>query len=515
MKITPTAKFILAAYCLLFCLSGRAASYVTATVTATNATVSGNSITVNGITRIFTNTPPSSAWILNGAIDNKTATNLFGNFGAAPFTVPPLNATFSSTNVVSLIGSAVVVTIGGAWGTVSYVTNPGTPTYSLSLPGYSISAGLRTNNADFIVQYFDYTLTNIIKTNAAAFTNFIQGGDGPAQNVRGPKTFYRLGGTNTLGLYGGIYYSGIFTGATVYATGGYDTNRVYHNPILTNGINYGNAFRSPGAGTSSEQFGTGALATNTSALALGNTALAYGIGATALGNATTASSDSSAALGYGAEVRTNSAKAIAIGIAVVGTNSSGSIGVGYDTFVEGAFSVGIGNSVTVQYARSVGLGFSATVTATNQVRLGGFSSTIVSTPGHLSVEGNIINAHLTGTNKVAGVIAYTRYPVTSLANGNNAAVPIATNSFVEVSGPTGVFTINGIDSTGVVDGQFLVILNQTTFAMTVAHDSGTDPVAANRIYSLTGADRTTTGNGAATFLYSAAAARWILVSFEP
>jgi hypothetical protein len=65
------------------------------------------------------------------------------------------------------------------------------------------------------------------------------------------------------------------------------------------------------------------------------------------------------------------------------------------------------------------------------------------------------------------------------------------------------------------DGKFLILLNQTGQNMTVAHDSGTDPTAANRIYSMTGADQTTTGNGAATFIYSAAAARWIMISFAP
>src|SRR5262249_44098086 len=103
------------------------------------------------------------------------------------------------------------------------------------------------------------------------------------------------------------------------------------------------------------------------------------------------------------------------------------------------------------------------------------------------------------------------------ANGVNAAVPVGTNVFIDVSGPTAAFTINGLNAPNGVqrDGKLLIIVNQTGYDMTVAHQSGTDPVAANRIITSTGADRTTTGNGAAMFIYSAAVNRWINFSFDP
>jgi hypothetical protein len=59
------------------------------------------------------------------------------------------------------------------------------------------------------------------------------------------------------------------------------------------------------------------------------------------------------------------------------------------------------------------------------------------------------------------------------------------------------------------------ILNRTGFAMTIAHDSGVDPTAANRIYSNTDADQATTGNGAVELIYSASASRWMVMSFAP
>lgn len=112
-------------------------------------------------------------------------------------------------------------------------------------------------------------------------------------------------------------------------------------------------------------------------------------------------------------------------------------------------------------------------------------------------------------------LALRRFAITSLANGGNAGVVVGTNSFVEVSGPTAAFTLNGLNGSPNRDGHLVVIVNQTGYDMTVAHQSGVEPTAANRIVSLTGADRTSTGNGAATFIYSAAASRWILTGFDP
>ncbi|HXU78123.1 MAG TPA: hypothetical protein VN794_16240 [Methylomirabilota bacterium] len=118
----------------------------------------------------------------------------------------------------------------------------------------------------------------------------------------------------------------------------------------------------------------------------------------------------------------------------------------------------------------------------------------------------------TNTFPAGSDVAFGRFSLSSLATGVNAAIPVGTNVFVEVSGPGAAFTINGI--AGGRDGKFLIILNQTTFNMTIAHDSGTDPTPANRIYTMTGADRATTGNGAAMFIYSGAASRWILISLD-
>jgi hypothetical protein len=111
-------------------------------------------------------------------------------------------------------------------------------------------------------------------------------------------------------------------------------------------------------------------------------------------------------------------------------------------------------------------------------------------------------------------IAFNRYALTSLANGNNAAVPLGTNVFVQVSGPSAAFTLNGLDAQPNRDGALRIVVNLTGQNMTIAHDSGVDPTAANRIYTMTGADVATTGNGTAMFIYSASASRWICLFTE-
>lgn len=110
-------------------------------------------------------------------------------------------------------------------------------------------------------------------------------------------------------------------------------------------------------------------------------------------------------------------------------------------------------------------------------------------------------------------ISFARHAITTLANGANS-VSLGTNVFIQVSGPSAAFTINGMDGQPVRDGKLVFILNLTGQNMTIAHDSGTEPTAANRIYTMTGADHATTGNGAATLIYSASSARWILLNLQ-
>lgn len=103
--------------------------------------------------------------------------------------------------------------------------------------------------------------------------------------------------------------------------------------------------------------------------------------------------------------------------------------------------------------------------------------------------------------------------LSTLATGNNAGVDAGTSVNIRIaSGPGGAFTINGI--TGGFAGRPITFFNRTGFNMTFANDSGVDPVATNRIYTLTGADISTTGDGAIKVVYSVSDLRWLVESIR-
>jgi hypothetical protein len=291
------------------------------------------------------------------------------------------------------------------------------------------------------------------------------------------------------------------------------TNGVYWNgtnvnPVLTNGINYGNAFSSQNSSSASEQFGAGATAPGVGALAIGPSAHANGIASTAVGAGAVAALGATTAVGGNSlALNTNDSAFGAVALAK-GTNST----------AFGAFT-----TVNTGHSNSTAIGFGASSTAANQILLGGSGINSVvqnalSVGAGATFTQGVTNIWLTGTNTfpAGSDIAFGRYALSTLGNGINQDIIVGTNVFVEVSGPSGAFSIEGI--AGGRDGKFIIILNQTSQNMTIAVEggaTGNDPTAANRILSMTGADRATTGNGAATLIYSAAASRWILIAFDP
>jgi hypothetical protein len=455
-----------------------AADRITVSVTVTNATTNGMSFTLNGNTRTFTNavfTPASE--ILTNSTATGTKTNLLEQIRGYAFTqVQNLDAGATNFNLIGNASLAMSATVSGDWGFVTYSTQTVATLTGVRVPvSGEPSAAVQTNISSALVAALNLSAnTNEIEQTSKAATQLL--GTTNAQTVTGAKAF-----TSATGDWrGGVTNSPGITGTIVAVTNGIWWNGILRAPTLTNGLNYGNAFRSPGSAAGSEQFGTSASASGIDSLAIGADAAASQDNAIAVGGAIASGADSMA-IGYGATATATGAAAF-------------------------------GNSADATHASSTVIGVNAASTEANQVRLG-TSSEHVSIPGGLHVAGSITNPATIGTNTVDGHIKFIRLAVSSLANGNNAAVPIATNTFVEVSGPSAAFTINGVANGS--DGRFLIIVNQTGQDMTVAHQSGTDPTAANRIITMTGADRTTTANGAAMLIYSGAASRWILISLDP
>jgi hypothetical protein len=459
---------------------GQSASIINALITVTNSagTTNGQTIVVNGNTRTWTNNVvvPSSQ-ILTNSTANGAATNLFSQFSQNPFL--GVSMLYANTNAITLQAAPNVnltVTLSAGWGTVVYTTNTLATTYALRLPVTAETANPRTNIVSMLALAIDdSSSTNVVHENAPMMQQFL--GKTNVQTVTGAKTFSSISGT----------------------VGGF-TNGAWLNPKTTNLVNYGNALSSPSAYSGAEQFGDGAQAIADQTLALGN--------------GSTAVYANGIAVGWNALSQGNGCIAIGSGVSVYGVNS---IGIGGTATKDGSIAIGSGSSST--YTNSAAIGYNSASTAANQVMLGSATvSTVVnsslSVGAGATITGGITNLIARGTNTIpaGGDIAFGRYALSSLATGNNAAIPVGTNVFVEVSGPGAAFTINGI--AGGRDGKLLIILNQTGFNMTIAHDSGVDATAANRIYTMTGADRATTGNGAAMLIYSGAASRWILFSLD-
>jgi len=97
--------------------------------------------------------------------------------------------------------------------------------------------------------------------------------------------------------------------------------------------------------------------------------------------------------------------------------------------------------------------------------------------------------------------------VLTLSNGANN--DIAPNTYhAKISGPTATFSVTGIAGKG-SDGELLILLNSTAFAMTL-QDMNTGSAAANRVYTGTGTNVTV--NSHALLIYDTSNSRWQLLS---
>jgi hypothetical protein len=469
-----------------------AADFITCTCTITNApTVHGNTITVNGSTRAWTNSvvTPSSQILTNNTIGG-SATNLFNHFGT--YKVQRITTERSSTNAVKFHGFDAVVSVSANWATVVCTTNVSTNTWVVTVPFEIMVATNRTIVASQLTLDLTRYSTNAFNQNSNLVSELV--GLTNAQTISGIKTFT---GASVHSSSGQTWTGGTISATIGRLTNGYATNMFFDKCFLTNGINYGNAFSSVGSAANAEQFGASASATTNFATAVGATAAALAQYATAVGGGALADGVDATALGSGATA-----------------GGSNSVALGSLTIASKLGSVAIGNAAESTHTNSVALGASAATTENNQVMLGSSTVNYIYANGRVFTPTGYTNATHIGTNVVTAGIHFTRLDNTSLANGNNAAVDIGgtaggSRTYVKVSGPTAVFSINGI--AGGANGRFVKIENSTGFNMTIVNDSGVDPTAANRIYTGTGSDVTITNNpGFALFSYDSAVSRWKL-----
>ena len=459
--------------CLLCGLNAFAAgNIINATVAITNSIGTSNyeTITINGNLLTWTNQVfVPAAQILTNNTPAGSATNLFVQL--VDFPNAGISTVYgSSTSVVmsSFPGQLLTVTVSAGYATVTYSTNYLTNAYVVRMPILVEQPGQQTNIASLMATALDKS-TNVLSDTDNLLSNYVSRAQ--VQTITANKIFT---GTSN------YFASAFITGAS-----------------MTNATNFGNSFSSPGTGNNSLQLGVNAQAIGQSSAAIGNGSVASAFHALAVGNSSAATVDQATAIGQRANA--------------LDTNTT---------------ALGAQTTVSAGHTNSTAVGFGATTTGPNQVMIGyaggggipAISAVInnyLQVLGGLTVANGITNLFLTGTNyfPAGSDISFGRFPVTSLANGNNAAVPVGTNVFIEVSGPSGAFTINGINGQPNRDGKQIIIKNATGQTMTIANQSGTDPTAANRILTGLSADEAFTNNpGMVTLIYDGNASRWLIQS---
>lgn len=528
-KLIPILAVLL---CGCLSVPVQSAEIVNAAFTFSGTPSDGDTVTVNSTVRTFRTSPstPSTEIEIDG--QNGSAENMYQHYLNYPES--GLRVAYNAADIVTLSTfptTSISASESSAVIAVALSTNSFAESQVVRIPASSVADTGSTNRtyvADELADWLsDYNTNPIEFPDGAVGTpsiSFQSDTDSGIYWISANK--WALVANGAVQAYienGTLTYTGNLVG-----TNGTLTSVTLASPATTGLVNSGSAISSTGGGSSSEQFGTSATATGNNSLAVGNTADASGTSSTSIGYNSEASATSTTALGVAATA--SAINGIAIGNNSLASGAAG-ISIGESSDATGANTVALGdsaqatadgaqaigsnsvasdtNTATLGYAAvadeagSVAIGYLANTTAEDQIRLG-TSSDFVSIPGDLDVDGDIYEAQIYQ-------LETPRLDNTSLSSGNNAAVNISTNAFVRISsGPGAAFTINGI--AGGADGRRVTIYNATAFNMTIANDSGVDPTAANRIYTLTGSDYATTGTGAVSLIYDSGASRWILIS---
>ena len=481
---------------------------VTLRIAVTNLPVTGNNLNFTAHaakTLIWSNTTTATFVATNTTV-NGCATNLFLQMAGYALWTPRPALQWVNTNTFDIIGEVnqnIAATNSGTWATLTLSTQGVTKMYTVRLPLASETGDTnRTNIGSLLVLGITDFSTNAFGSNSTAMTHFL-GLNTNAQRALGRKRFDQLDtSTNITTIYGGTN-SGTRIEAATYVsaasgsiTNFYQTNSVLDKPTLTNAIVY-KGISSPGTNaagsiTTSEQFGSGAFATNTGSLAVGLNAKARGVQSTALGNESEAGKDYGTAVGQGA---------------FAGENAFAG---GAEANASGTNSFAVGASATSAFTDAGAIGPNATATTNNQLFVGG-SIYLIETTARIKA-GSLTNAFLTGTNSNNGDWSDAMTTDNTLANGDNT--PSFSGRVVRwTAGPSAAFQISGF--TGQPrDGQEIDRINLTGQAMTINHESGTTG-ATNRINTLRGTNVVCNTNAYAVFKYSAQDSRWLLKSLQP
>lgn len=453
---------------LLTCGKVAAVDRITATLTITNAPSDGAYITLQGspITFKTTVTDPTAQVLINASV-NTTTTNLYNQTIQYPVDTV-LILRYANTNSVSWqapAGQALTASVSAAFGYFTLSTQAVTISRLVRVPLSVETASVREEVSNYLVDALNDYATGTVDAGAASMANYVNLSG--TQTITGTKTFTSIS-------------SSIFEGAT-----------------LTNGFQL--SLTAAGLTPESLRFydNGGALEAILSLDTTGAPTLKDGTGLAA----------------YAIHPTTSHLVNRSMGNLAWGQLTNANTWTGHNQFSVLTNSTISGSWITNSY-----------VSATNGI-LDGLTLTNGVFQGSLGVVTNgwlyntkasglyATNATMVSDWQANDEVAFPQLAHTSFANGNNAAADFGDTLYVKIkAGPTGAFTLAGIQDGR--DGRMLILHNATGQNMTLANDSGIDPTASNRIYTLTGSDITTTGDGSFTLIYDSDSSRWIVTAYN-
>lgn len=464
---------------LLIACAGYSAERITATITVTNPPVTGNSITLGGSTRIWTNVTASTFITTNSTVNN-SATNMFTHFSGNGVGSPRFVLSFANTNAINFeaqVGQAIAVTFAGNWATVTYDTNSGSLLTGAQWPMSALRyATNRTNQASsFVTGLSDYANT-AFGTGSVALSGFATLGTprGGSQTITGATAFHRIiSSSNTGTIYGGGYAHG--TNMTNMAV--QRLNMVTFGPESTN---------------------RGAIVFYDYASNRVSTIRANSNGLPSLYDA-------------GATADVWNTDELSVTATVPNTAALLNVFSGINMFpllAPSTLSYHLSNNwTTANYWNNASNvfaqppSFPVGFTASGSVQTNAFLFNWRST-----------NAQFFETNTVRGDLSFDSRVNTSLANGNNAGVLLGTNVYLRLMGPSAAYTVAGFAAER-AGGYHILQLTNPVISCTIANESGLEATAANRILTSTGGDLVLTNNPAfIQVIYDGAAARWRLMT---
>lgn len=465
------------------------ADYVTVVATFTNRTQIGSNFVINGTTVTWTNSPLNSTlWITTNSAAG-SATN-FARYVGSKY--PQFYSSQTNATNVVVAGEGLQLEVSDGY---AFLTTNGLPSntnwHALLIPwDVQPYATNKTNDANELLR--GAKLFAEPGPRATFFSNewyrvpIIDGGS--ATNVfitNSPSISATAMFTGSLIATNGGYLDGLSLSNVpwAYLRGAYMSNVIGVDVTITN-------LDAPGTASGSQRLGSGSVASGANSLAVGVSASATGSSGVAIGNSAQAGDSATLALGTGASAPTNAPGGIAIGNGAAALAGS-------------AIALGVGAEAGA--TNSVAIGRDSTVTRTNQIMLGSSHQVVV--PGILKANGDLA----TMTNYQAGPWSFKfgSYP-SLVGGGSNNIVAVATNEVTLVSGNDSTCFINSLSGGG--PERRVTLINGSTYSITLAHESGFDTTAGNRLLLPGAANVEIPIYGSAVFQHNETANRWQLLS---